>query len=256
MKPADLRGMLIGYVASRFDNKYLGALGFKKFSIFSRHVASKLAVNVNSVKGWRDEFDGLNPDPDRKRKGWNRKPTPSRVYMKMQLDSWTFEQLAGLANAVLGRSAEFTDEEVDELFGWAIKGKDADTQEVVTAIEGGVLSFSESQDFNAIEGGRKLVTHLRIERDPSIAKEAVRRHVRDTGPVCRLCVLDFSRRYQMGKGEHCLEAHHKLPLSLRLAPSRTNLEDFLVICPSCHRVIHKIRAFDEESVAKIFRRVA
>ena len=254
MKPADLRGMLIGYVASRFDDKYLGDLGFKKFSIFSRHVASKLGVNVNSVKGWRDEFDGLDPNPHKKRKGWVRKPTPSRVYMKMQLDSWTYDQLSGLANSVLGVSADFTAQSVDELFEWAISGKDSDTEEVVKAIECGVLSFSESQDINAIEGGRKLVVHLRVERDPSIAKEAVRRHVRDCGSVCKLCALDFSRRYQIGAGEHCLEAHHKLPLSLRLVAAPTNLEDFLVICPSCHRVIHKVRAFDDDNLARLIRK--
>jgi hypothetical protein len=251
MKPSDVRGMLMGYLASRFEAKFLVGLGFGTFTGFSRHVAEHLNVKENSVKNWRDEFDGLNPDPDRKRKGWDRKPTPSRVYMKMQLDSWTYEQLSGLANSVLGRSADFTPQTVDELFAWAVAGKDSDTEEVVRAIEGGVLSFSESQDINAIEGGRKLVVHLRVERDPSIAKEAVRRHVRDGGPVCKLCTLDFSRRYQMGAGEHCLEAHHKLPLSLRLTASRTNLEDFLVICPSCHRVVHKVRAFDEVSLARV-----
>ena len=255
MKSSDMRGMLMGYLAARFDDKLLGDLGFGTFVGFSRHVAEKLKVKENSVKNWRDEFDGLNPAPDRKRKGWDRKPTPSRVYMKMQLDSWTYGLLSGLANSVLGRSADFSAQSVDELFGWAINGKDADTQEVVEAIAGGVLSFSESQDINAIEGGRKLVVHLRVERDPSIAKEAVRRHVRDGGPVCKLCALDFSRRYQMGEGEHCLEAHHKLPLSLRLVASRTNLEDFLVVCPSCHRVIHKVRAFDEASLATVMRKV-
>jgi len=195
--------MLMGYLASRFDDRLLMDLGFGTFVGFSRHVAETLQVKENSVKNWRDEFDGLNPDPDRKRKGWDRKPTPSRVYMKMQLDSWTYGQLSGLANSVLGRSADFSAQSVDELFGWAIKGKDADTQEVVEAIAGGVISFSESQDINAIEGGRKIVVHLRVERDPGLAKEAVRRHVRDSGPVCKLCTLDFSRRYQLGAGEHC-----------------------------------------------------
>lgn len=247
--------MLMGYLASRFDDRLLKDLGFGTFLGFSRHVAVKVGVKENSVKNWRDEFDGLNPDPDRKRKGWVRKPTPSRVYMKMQLDSWTYEQLSGLANSVLGRSADFTALSVNELFAWAIAGKDSDTEEVVRAIEGGVLSFSESQEIKAIEGGRKLVVHLRVERDPGIAREAIRRHVRDAGPVCKLCVLDFSRRYQMSAGEHCLEAHHKLPLSLRLAASRTNLEDFLVVCPSCHRVIHKVRAFDEASLATVMRKV-
>lgn len=255
MKSSDVRGMLMGYLASRFDDRFLKDLGFGTFVGFSRNVAEKLKVKQSSVKNWRDEFDGLNPDPDRKRKGWDRKPTPSRVYMKMQLDSWTYEQLSGLADSVLGRSADFSTQSVDELFGWAINGKDADTQVVVDAIAVGVISFSESQDINAIEGGRKLVVHLRVERDPGIAKEAVRRHVRDSGPVCKLCALDFSRRYQMGATEHCLEAHHKLPLSLRLEASRTNLDDFLVVCPSCHRVIHKVRAFDDSSLDAVMRRV-
>jgi hypothetical protein len=256
MKPSDVRGMLMGYLAARFDDRFLRDLGFSTFVGFSRHVAENLGVKENSVKNWRDEFDGLNPDPDRKRKGWDRKPTPSRVYIKMQLDSWTYEQLSGLANSVLGRSADFTPQAVDELFAWAIEGNDSDTDDVVKAIKGGVLSFSESEDINAIEGGLKLVVHLKVERDPGIAKEAVRRYVRDVGPVCKVCTLDFSRRYQMGAGEHCLEAHHKLPLSLRLVAARTNLEDFLVICPSCHRVIHKVRAFDEESLSKFLRTVA
>ncbi len=256
MKASDVRGMLMGYLASRFEDRFLVGLGFGTFTGFSRHVAERLHVKENSVKNWRDEFDGLNPDPDRKRKGWDRKPTPSRVYMKMQLDSWTYEQLSNLANSILGRSIDFTAQSVDEMFAWAIAGKDSDTEEVIKAIEGGVLSFSESQDINAVEGGRKLVVHLRVERDPSVAKEAVRRHVRDGGLVCKLCALDFSRRYRMGAGEHCLEAHHKLPLSLSLVASRTNLEDFLVICPSCHRVIHKVRAFDEESLSRLLRPVA
>ncbi len=246
----------MGYLASRFDDRLPKDLGFGTFVGFSRHVAEILGVKENSVKNWRDEFDGLNPDPDRKRKGWDRKPTPSRVYMKMQLDTWTYAQLSGLANSVLGRSADFTARSVDELFAWAVAGKDSDTEEVVKAIEGGVLSFSESQEIKAIEGGRKLVVHLRVERDPGIAKEAVRRYVRNAGPVCKLCALDFSRQYQLGAGEHCLEAHHKLPLSLRLAASRTDLEDFLVVCPSCHRVIHKVRAFDEDALARILRKSA
>lgn len=256
MKSSDVRGMLMGYMASRFDDKLLDDLGFNTFAGFSRYVAEKLGVKENSVKNWRDEFDGLDPDPDRKRKGWDRKPTPSRVYMKMQLDSWAYTQLLGLANSVLGRSADFTKKSVDELFGWAINGKDSDTQGVVEAIAGGVLSFSESQEINAIEGGRKLVIHLRIERDPRIAKEAVSRHVHETGAVCKLCALDFSRRYQMGISGHCLEAHHKLPLSLRSSSARTNIEDFLIICPSCHRIIHKKRAFDDDSLANVLRRTA
>jgi len=245
--------MFLGYLASKDEERLFADLGFNSFTSYRQHVSEVVGVNENSVKNWRDEFDGLNPDPNRPRKGWNRKPTPSRVYMKMQLDSWSFGQLLGLAKSILGRSDEFSSGSVDAMFVWAIKGKDADTKEVVAAIASGVLSFPESQEIHAIEGGRKLVVHLKVERDPAISREAVRRHVQDAGPVCSLCELDFRRKYNLGHGEHCLEAHHKSPLSLRLVPERTNLEDFLVICPSCHRVVHKSRAFDSDSLGRLLR---
>lgn len=254
MKSNDVRGMFLGYLASRFDHKFLGDLGYITFTAFSGYVAKQVGVKQNSVKNWRDEFDGLNPDPTRLRKGWTRPPRPSRVYMKMQFDSWSYEQLYPLAKSVLGQSNEISITFIDELFEWANTGNDRDTQVVVEAIETGLLSFSESQDIKAIEGGRRLVTHLRIERKQGIAKEAVLRHMRDSGPVCTLCVLDFSRRYNLGMGDHCLEAHHKIPLYLRPTESQTNLEDFMIVCPSCHRVIHKKRAFDIESLGRILRK--
>ena len=254
MKSADVRGMFLGYLASKDEERLFADLGFNSFTSYRQHVSKVIGVNANSVKNWRDEFDGLNPDPNRPRKGWNRKPTPSRVYMKMQLDSWSFDQLLCLAKSILGRSDEFPPEAVDAMFAWAIKGKDADAKEVVDAIASGVLSFPESQELQAIEGGRKLVIHLKVERNPTISREAVRRHLRDSGPVCSICELDFRRRYNLGHGEHCLEAHHKLPLSLRIFPAQTNLEDFLVICPSCHRVVHKSRAFDPDSLRRLLRK--
>jgi len=48
----------MGYLASRFDDRLLKDLGFGTFVGFSRHVAEKLGVKENSVKNWRDEFDG------------------------------------------------------------------------------------------------------------------------------------------------------------------------------------------------------
>ena len=197
--------MFMGYLASRDDLRFFADLGFTGFSDWRDHVSAVVGVNGNSVKNWRDEFDGINLDPDRPRKGWRRKPTPSRVYMKMQLDSWSYAQLLGLAKSILRRSDEFSPESIDALFAWAIKGEASDAKAVVAAIASGVLSFSESQEIHAIEGGRKFVTHLKVERSSGVSREAVRRHVHDFGPVCALCTLDFRRKYQLAAGEHCLE---------------------------------------------------
>jgi len=255
MKSNNVKAMFLAYLASRFDYKFLPDLGCNTFTKFSSYIAKQVGVNKNSVKNWRDEFDGLNPEPTRLRKGRTRdRLRPTRVYMKMQFDSCSYEQLYPLAKSVLGQSNEISTAFINELFEWANTGNNHDTQVVIEAIETGLLSFSESQDIKAIEGGRRLVTHLRIERKQGIAKEAVLRHVRDSGPVCTLCVLDFSRRYNLGMGDHCLEAHHKMPLSIRPAESETNLEDFMIVCPSCHRVIHKKRAFDIDSLGMLLKR--
>ena len=253
MKQSDVNGMILGYLASRFNEVFLKDLHFSSFAALSRYVAKKFQINVNSVKNWRDEFDGLDTNPYRQRKGWVRKPTPSRVYLKLQLDKWNYIQLLSLAKTMIGQSNDFNQEEIIALFNWAYNGHNDAIKEAVKAIGEGIISFSESQEIFAIEGGRRLMIHLRFERKAKIAQEAVRRHVHAAGPVCKLCAMDFSNRYQLSSWEHCLEAHHITPLSFRLKAANTRLDDFLIICPTCHRVIHKKRAFDQASIESVLR---
>ena len=94
------------------------------------------------------------------------------------------------------------------------------------------------------EEKRRKDSHIKYEgrlsnRDIRIIKEHL-------GYVCMGCGLDPVKEY----GEpmkHILEAHHKIPFSeLAEGENRTvTFDDFLILCPTCHKVIHKLSSPDD-----------
>lgn len=92
-----------------------------------------------------------------------------------------------------------------------------------------------------IEETRRYVLSLRIERSPN-----VRRNVLKLKPaICECCGLDPKQDcgFQGPDHETPLDVHHAAPLH-GLAEGETRRyripDDFLVLCPTCHRVIHKL----------------
>ena len=80
--------------------------------------------------------------------------------------------------------------------------------------------------------------HRRIERSSQYAKEVKKVH----GLQCECCNLDFGKLYgEIGKG--FIEVHHMIPLS-SLTPESDKAynikKDFAVLCPNCHRMIHRL----------------
>lgn len=123
-----------------------------------------------------------------------------------------------------------------------------DLQAVVTAFRaltfrGGLDPSSEVDEEDAPRVGGSLIElrrykmHRRIERNPRAAKEAKKHH----GNRCQACKLEFSERYgELGNG--FIEAHHLRPIaSLEegAAVSYDVATDFAVLCPNCHRMIHR-----------------
>lgn len=86
---------------------------------------------------------------------------------------------------------------------------------------------------------RRSKKHLRIERKSKNVKLAKGYH----GVRCQVCLLDFSELY--GRiGEGFIEAHHLKPLSKLKEDVIENYNvatDFAVLCPNCHRMIHKLQ---------------
>jgi len=92
---------------------------------------------------------------------------------------------------------------------------------------------------SAKEGKRKLVTHLRIERAPSLGpkKKAQFRQQHGGKLFCECCRRDYQ---EYGKHHEAMfEVHHVKALGKASKEVVTSLKDLAVVCSNCHRVIHR-----------------
>lgn len=95
-------------------------------------------------------------------------------------------------------------------------------------------------DAGAIEGQKKLISHLRRERNPSLADEKRRLAMTTNGLKCEACGSYSGLKYP-GLNPAVWEVHHLIPLSELEAPTKTLVKDLAVLCPSCHRAIHRTK---------------
>jgi 5-methylcytosine-specific restriction protein A len=95
----------------------------------------------------------------------------------------------------------------------------------------------EEEDNDFIENYAAFRLHRRIERSPSLAKRVKEVH----GYKCAACSFDFQSAYPGIKKNKYIEAHHLVPVShLKGTRTRRNPKtDFAVLCPNCHRMIHR-----------------
>jgi hypothetical protein len=94
------------------------------------------------------------------------------------------------------------------------------------------------QDLEYTEGGKALRTHLRTERDGRVAllaKVLARKRAKDGKLRCETCECVPEDDY---RGLDLIEAHHRVPLSRGVR--ETKPEDFAMLCPCCHRAVHKL----------------
>lgn len=100
-------------------------------------------------------------------------------------------------------------------------------------------SIITESDLVAIEGDPRMYFHLRRERDPAIS-QAKRHAVMVThGKLsCESCGFWTQDSFPGLDAELC-EIHHRLPLAFASEPVKTSLNDLAVLCPNCHRAIHR-----------------
>ena len=86
----------------------------------------------------------------------------------------------------------------------------------------------------ATEGIRRLVLHLRRERNQTIVRKK-----KDLAKSfeCEICGFSFARVYGADAKEYC-EVHHLAPLSDVEDTTKTRMKDLAIVCANCHRVIH------------------
>ena len=107
------------------------------------------------------------------------------------------------------------------------------------------------QDLEYSEGSKVLRTHLRTERDGNavkLAKALARKRSRNGKLTCEACACVPEDDYQ---GLDLIEAHHRIPLARGIR--ETKPEDFAMLCPCCHRAVHKLINVDIEPLIALKR---
>ena len=100
------------------------------------------------------------------------------------------------------------------------------------------------------EGRKRLVQHLIRERNRALIERKKRLVLQTTHRLaCEVCGFDFRECYS-SLGDGFCEVHHRLPLSDAASEVKTRLEDLAVLCPNCHRMIHRDGKVRELSVVK------
>lgn len=87
-----------------------------------------------------------------------------------------------------------------------------------------------SEHVRYTEGDRKYVSHLMMER----SRAAVSKLKANSESVCDICTLRPDSAY----GVDFIEAHHKTPMNQYSAEHTVDLNDFVLLCPNCHRAVH------------------
>jgi hypothetical protein len=103
--------------------------------------------------------------------------------------------------------------------------------------------YSEiNQPLSATEGTKQLRSHYRRERSSKLISAKKEQFQKEHGNLfCEICGFSFENTYPETLGKGFIEAHHKVPLSTIDSVVRTTLEDLLLVCSNCHRMIHRTK---------------
>lgn len=105
------------------------------------------------------------------------------------------------------------------------------------SLEGAAESEEDVPKVASLIERRRYRMHRRIERNSRAASEAKRVH----GTTCQACRMNFEAMYgEIGAG--FIEAHHLKALSTLEEGTSAAYDpkwDFAVLCPNCHRMIHR-----------------
>lgn len=101
------------------------------------------------------------------------------------------------------------------------------------------ISPVEFEEPTIIEGGSKLATHMRYERNASLIKKIKAQALKENKMLnCVVCNFSFLAQYgELGLG--FIEAHHIYPLSEREGAQVTRKSDIALVCSNCHRMLHR-----------------
>jgi predicted HNH restriction endonuclease len=105
---------------------------------------------------------------------------------------------------------------------------------------------STSIEVGHSEGSVRLRQHYSRERSRKLREHKKADYLRTNPRLnCEVCGFTFNENYPPDLAGDYIEVHHIIPLSELQEQTRTTLDDLLLVCSNCHRMIHRTR--DAES---------
>jgi 5-methylcytosine-specific restriction enzyme A len=103
-------------------------------------------------------------------------------------------------------------------------------------------SIGEEEEYSAPEGRILFRAHRRYERNRKLVAKKKAQVLKQTGRLaCEVC--DFESGEVYGEAvSGVVDIHHVVPLH-KIGVSKTTLADLAVLCPTCHRVVHRHSPF-------------
>ena len=151
-----------------------------------------------------------------------------------QLDKQTLRGVRELS----AESAALLDAQLPALEPVALPrpGRDDGNEEQPT-----ISIFVEDDEETFPEGRERFRQHRYRERNSALIERVKRaRLAHDPLVRCQICGFSFVETYG-DQGAGFIEAHHILPVSEMDGVSETRMEDIILLCSNCHRMIHRRR---------------
>jgi hypothetical protein len=96
--------------------------------------------------------------------------------------------------------------------------------------------------YTVMEGTPQLKSHFRRERSQKLIAQKKEQYKKTHKTLrCEICDMSFEESYPKSLGENFIEAHHKIPLAQINQVVRNSLDDLLLVCSNCHRMIHRTK---------------
>ncbi len=92
---------------------------------------------------------------------------------------------------------------------------------------------------SVLEGKIYYRIHRTRERDSNIVKKAKAEFLKKHGCYfCEICKLKLEEKYgDLASG--FIEAHHIKPVNKMKLGDKTSVDDLMMLCPNCHRILHR-----------------
>ena len=111
----------------------------------------------------------------------------------------------------------------------------------------------DSYQCSAKEGQTLYIYHKYKERNKTLISKKKKSFLSKHGCLyCEVCGFDFAKVYGV-LGEGFIECHHTSPLSEIENEKETTLDDLSVVCPNCHRMLHRKIGITIEDLKEILR---